>query len=215
MISKKLIIVGAGGHGKVIADIALNMKYSDIEFLDDNTAIISCMGFPVSGKVSEANKNLDADFIVAIGDSSIREKVQRNLEEKNFEIKTLKHPKAVIGNDVIIGKGSVVMAGAVINSGTVIGKGCIVNTGATIDHDNMIGDFVHISVGAHLAGNVKIGRSTWIGAGAIISNNIEVCENVLIGAGAVVIKDIVEPGTYVGVPARKKESKSIHHIGKV
>lgn len=95
------------------------------------------------------------------------------------------------------------MAGAVVNPGSTIGKGCIINTCSSVDHDCQIGDYVHISIGAHLAGTVILGKNTWVGAGATISNNIEITSCCMIGAGAVVINDIIEKGTYVGVPARK------------
>ena len=194
---KKLIIIGASGHGKVIADIAVKKGYEDIVFLDDDENVKECAGFPVIGKTVEA-KEMDGDKIVAIGNPIIREKIQNEISG----LITLIHPDAVISRRVEIGEGSVIMAGAVINSDTVIGRGCIINTGASVDHDGVIEDFVHISVGAHVAGTVHISEKTWIGAGAIILNNISICENTMIGAGAVVTKNVFERGTYVGVPAR-------------
>jgi sugar O-acyltransferase (sialic acid O-acetyltransferase NeuD family) len=143
---------------------------------------------------------MDADIIVGIGNSSIRRQIQETLDEKN--IVTLVHPDAVVADDVIIGKGSVVMAGAVINPGVEIGKGCIVNTCASIDHDCKVGDFVHVSVGSHLCGTVTVADETWIGAGATVSNNVSICQECMLGAGAVVVKNIEKKGTYVGVPAR-------------
>ena len=95
------------------------------------------------------------------------------------------------------------MAGVVINCCTRIGKGCIINTGATIDHDNLIEDYVHISPGAHLAGTVKVGQGSWLGIGSVVSNNVNITSGCKVGAGAVVVKDITEPGTYVGVPVRR------------
>ena len=194
----RLIIIGASGHGKVIADIALRNGYTDIVFLDDNENIKECAGFPVIGVTSEA-PFLDGDKIVAIGNEETREKIQSEIETV-----TLIHPNAVIGRRVKVGEGSVIMAGAVINSDAVIGKGCIINTSSSVDHDCVIGDYAHIAVGAHLSGTVHIGKGTWIGAGAIISNNIDICSNCIVGAGAVVIHSIDSPGTYIGVPARKK-----------
>ena len=94
-----------------------------------------------------------------------------------------------------------IMAGAVINPYAKLGKGCIVNTCASVDHDCEVRDYVHVAVGAHLCGTVEVGAYTWIGAGATVSNNISICPECMIGAGAVVVKDIVEAGTYVGVPA--------------
>ena len=195
---KRLVIIGASGHGKVIADIAVRNRYENIVFLDDDEDVRECAGFPVIGKTCEA-RNIDGDKIVAIGNAKIRERIQSELEN----VVTLIHPAAVISRRVEISEGSVVMAGVVINSDAVIGKGCIINTGASVDHDCKIEDFAHISVGAHVAGTCCISRRTWIGAGATVSNNVNICGDCMIGAGAVVIKDIDKPGTYVGSPARK------------
>lgn len=199
-VLKKLIIIGASGHGKVIADIAVRNGYEDIVFLDDDENVKECAGFPVIGKTCEALK-MDGDKIVAIGNPRIRERIQEELND----VATLIHPDAVISRRVEIGEGSVIMAGAVINTDVVIGRGCIINTAASVDHDCILGDYVHVSVGAHLSGTVEIGRRTWIGAGATVSNNVNICGDCMIGAGTVVIKDINEAGTYVGVPAREKK----------
>lgn len=201
---KKLAILGASGHGKVIADIALLCGYDAIVFLDDNPEIKSLGSFPVVGKTSETEVLSQAgyDFIVGIGNAAIRARMQDELEKLGRSVVTLIHPHAVIAYDVHVGTGSVIMAGAVVNPGTSIGRGCIINTCASVDHDNQIGDFAHISVGAHTAGTVTVGEGAWVGIGAVISNNITVCSGVTLGAGAVVVKDITEPGTYVGVPAK-------------
>lgn len=193
----RLIIIGASGHGKVIADIAVKIGYEKIAFLDDNDTIRECSKFPVIGKVAIA-PTLEGDKIVAIGDAQIRERIQ-----KSITTVTLIHPDAVIGRYVEIGEGTVIMPGAVINSGAVIGKGCIINTCSSVDHDCKLSDFVHLSVGAHMAGTCTIGKRTWIGAGATIINNIHICSDCMIGAGTVVIHDIEESGTYVGCPERK------------
>ena len=193
----KLVIVGASGHGKVVADIAVLNGYKHIVFLDDNLDLKECLGFPVVGRSTEAP---GGDVFVAIGKSEIRKKLTKLYDERKQPI--LVHPAATIASDVEIGAGSVVMAGAVINPGARIGKGCIINTGSSVDHDCNVSDFCHISVGAHLCGAVNIGEETWIGAGAIVNNNINVCKCCVIGAGAVVVKDIAVPETYVGVPAR-------------
>lgn len=202
---RKLNIIGASGHGKVIADIALNRGYEDIAFLDADESITSCLGFPVYGPSLEEAAYQNEDFFVAVGDAKIRERLFGELDEKGLSIVSLIHPAAVLGQRVQIGRGTAVMAGAVINPDTMIGEGCIINTGATVDHDNQIGDFVHVSVGAHLAGTVFVEKGTWIGAGAVVSNNISICSGCMIGAGAVVVKDIDKAGTYIGVPARRKE----------
>ncbi|PEZ03471.1 acetyltransferase [Bacillus sp. AFS018417] len=204
-MKNKLIIIGASGHGKVVADIALKMnKWQSIAFLDDDESVKASMGIEVIGKSADACKHIeDCDFCVGIGNNATREKIQEKLEAEGASIPTLIHPTAVIGEQVKLASGTVVMAGVVINCCTTIGKGCIINTGSTIDHDNIIEDYVHISPGAHLAGTVKVGWGTWLGIGSIVSNNINITSGCKIGAGAVVVKDITEPGTYVGIPVRR------------
>lgn len=199
----RLVIIGASGHGKVVADIAEKNGYSDICFLDDNRSIKNCGCYRVVGSAGEIEAYHGSDFIVAIGNAKIREKIQRELVLAGENVISLIHPQAVVARTVRIGLGTVVMAGAVINSDAKIGQGCIVNTCASVDHDCEIADFVHVSVGAHVAGTVAVGERSWIGAGAVVSNNIELVSDSIIGAGAVVVNNITEAGTYVGVPARK------------
>lgn len=198
---KKLVIIGASGHGRVVADIAVKNGYESIVFLDDNETIKKCGRYPVVGKCREAGNFTDRDIIVAIGDACVRQKIQESLEDR--EIPALIHPSAIVAENVTIGNGTVVMAGAVINPGAAIGNGCIINTSSSVDHDCNICDYVHVSVGAHLAGTVNVGERTWIGAGATVSNNVDITSDCMIGAGAVVINDIREGGTYIGVPARR------------
>ena len=200
----KLIIIGAGGHGKVAADIAEKMgKYAGISFLDDGE-ITESLGFPIIGRVRDVDKYVsDHEFFVAIGNPDIRKRIADNLIKIGAHIATLIHPSAVIGKQVTVGKGSAIMAGSVINPCTSIGEGCIINTSSSVDHDCRLGDYVHVAVGAHVAGAVSIGDFTWIGAGATVSNKISICEAAMIGAGAVVVTDITERGTYVGVPAKR------------
>lgn len=200
---KKLIIIGASGHGKVVADIAVRRGYLEIAFLDDSPSVKECAGYPVVGITKDAFRYAGSDFFVAVGNAKIRSKIQNELAVQNLHVATLIHPNAVLAPDVQVGAGTVIMAGAVVNPGTVMGEGCIVNTGATVDHDNVLGNYVHISVGSHTAGTVHLGDSTWVGAGAIVSNNVSICGECMIGAGAVVVKNIETVGTYVGVPARK------------
>lgn len=197
---KRLVIIGASGHGKVIADIARKNGYKEIVFLDDDESVHECGGYPVIGKSSEAG-TIDADIIIGIGNAGVRKTIQESVDKN--KIVTLIHPDAVVAEDVVMGAGTVVMAGAVINPGTHIGKCCIINTCSSVDHDCKVGDYVHISVGSHLCGTVSVGNETWIGAGATVSNNVNICSDCMIGAGAVVIKDIKESGTYVGVPVKR------------
>lgn len=201
----KLIIIGASGHGKVVADIAIKInKWQSITFLDDDESIKTFMGLEVIGKTADAFINKDeADFFVAIGSNITRGKIQEKLIEQGLNVVSLIHPSAIIGTDVEIGIGTAVMAGVVINSSSRIGKGCIINTSSSLDHDNMIEDYAHISPGVRTAGSVSIGKGTWLGIGSVVSNNVSICSGCKVGAGAVVVKDITEPGTYVGIPVRK------------
>lgn len=204
---KNLLIIGAGGHGKVCADIAQRMEqWEKIAFLDDGAVPERVMDIPVLGGCEKLNElaNEYEDAFVAIGNASLRLGLMDKLELLGYQLVSLCHPKAEIGSEVSIGLGTVIMAGTVINSSASIGRGCIVNTSASIDHDCILEDGVHVSVGVHIAGTVHIGARTWVGIGACVSNNLSICADCMIGAGAVVVKDIAQPGTYVGVPAKRK-----------
>lgn len=209
---KKIVIIGSGGHAKVIADILLKRKdilKEDLDivgFLDDNFQNLEyreIFNLPILGSLEliEEFKNKDYEYIIAIGNNLIRKKIADKYS--NLIYYTAIHPTAVIGNMVTIEEGTVVMANAVVNSYSKIGKHCILNTSCVVEHDNKIEDYVHISVSAKTGGTVKIGDNTWIGISATIKNNISICDNCSVGAGGVVIKDIKEKGTYVGVPVER------------
>lgn len=193
---RTLAIIGAGGHGRVVADIARLNGY-DVHFFDDDKS-----NKLSSGTVDEALKHKNMAFIVAIGDNETRMNITNRISDLGLRLATLIHPRACIAADAVIAPGTVVMANAVVNSGAVICKGCIINTSAVVEHDCRIGDFTHISVNSTVAGTVTIGRLCFIGAGATIINNISISDSVIIGAGAVVVEDIMEKSTYIGVPAR-------------
>ena len=197
----KLIIVGAGGYGKVLADNAIKNGYTDIYFVDDCKKGL-CMDFPIVGTSSDLPNLNDGktDFIIGIGNNATRKQIA---EAYAVNWISLIHPSAQIGVEVSVGKGTAVMPGAVISACARIGNQCIVNTRAVIEHDDVIEDYVHISPNAALGGTVRIGESAWIGLGASVVNNIHICAGVTVGAGAAVIGSITESGTYAGVPARK------------
>ena len=196
-----LIIIGGGGHAKVVADIATLNGYKILGFLDDNPDVTKLLDFDRLGRIDDAHLFSDnAEFILAIGNNSIRKELA---EKSGLNFATLIHPTAVIGSQVQIGKGSVVMPSAVINSSAKIGEHCIINSASIIEHDSIIGAFTHISPNATLCGTVKIGDTCHIGANATVINNKSICDNTIVGAGAVVTENIEAPGTYVGVPMRK------------
>ena len=192
----RLVIVGAGGHGKVIADNALKNGYTDICFVDDNMTG-ACIGFPIIGVVADIEKWNDGntDFVIGIGNNAIRKAIA---EKYSVNWVTLIHPSAQVALNVMIGKGTVVMANAVVNACATIGEHCIINTSAVVEHDNVLRDYVHISPGVKLSGEVTVGEQTWIGTGTSVINNVTIAGNTIVGVGSVVIKDIKVKGTYFG-----------------
>lgn len=206
-MDKKLLIIGAGGHGKVIADIAKLNGYKEIAFLDDDTTKKKNGKYDVINTTAAIDEYInDYDFFVGIGDNQIRKKVTLKLKQKNIVQPVLIHPSAIVDESVVIEQGTVVMANVVINADAKIKEGCIINTASSIDHDCIIDSYVHISPGVHIAGTVKIGELTWVGIGASVRNNTVICANSIIGAGSVVVNDILEKGTYVGIPTKKVHS---------
>ena len=203
---KSVIVIGASGYGKVVADLIQKSNDRVVGFLDDQADLADTfIGYPLLGLVKDYSNYKDtAEFVIAIGNQGIREKIAARLWDVRWY--TAIHPSAVRSDiQVRVGEGTVIMANAVINSACQIGRHCIINSGAVVEHDNQIADFVHVSVGAKLAGTVSVGKASWIGVGATVSNNLTICSNCIIGAGAVVVDDIKEAGTYVGVPAKKME----------
>jgi len=204
----KLLILGAGGHGKVVSEIAQLMEqWEEVAFLDDREDISEVLGIPIVGKLADlsALKNKYEYAFVAIGSNNARVKWTKKLSDHSFKIPTLIHPSSTVSTKSSIEEGTVIMAGAVINPNARIGRSCIINTASTIDHDCLLQDGVHTSPGAHLGGTVKVGERTWICIGATIINNINIGCNSIIAAGAVVTKDVPSNVLVAGVPAVIKE----------
>ena len=200
-MSEPVILIGGSGHAKVVMDCVQSSGGQVAGILDDGIAAGTLViGIPVLGKVGDYTQYLQYSFLIAIGSNAIRRRIAESLPVKWC---TAVHPSAVVSQYARIGAGSVIMPNAVVNSGASIGMHCIVNSGAIIEYDNRLSDYVHISPGASLGGTVFVGQETHIGIGASVRNNISICGGCTIGAGAVVVKNITEPGTYVGVPARR------------
>ncbi len=204
---KKIVMIGAGGHGRVCADIASCMEYKEIEFLDANWPSIELNGvWTVAGVPDQesitALIDADVNVFVSIGKNTERQQMLEQLN--NAELVCLVHPAAVISKHANMGKGSVAVAGSIVNAFAEVGVGTILNTGCSVDHDCRIGDFVHISPGARLAGNVSIGNRSWVGIGASIKEGIEIGEDVMIGAGAVVVNNVADGDKVMGIPARSR-----------
>lgn len=206
---RSLAILGAGGHGRVVADCAQALGWSEITFFDDNPSATSRGPWSLAGTGLDLIARL-ADFdgiAVCIGNNAVRLDWHRRLIAMGAAPVTLIHPRATVSAHVELGIGTVVLAGVVINIGTTVGQACIINTGATVDHDNTLADGVHVSPGANLGGGVSVGETSWIGIGAAIREGVAIGERVRVGAGAVVIKSIDDDLTVVGNPARPLDKR--------
>ncbi|WP_206486231.1 acetyltransferase [Thalassotalea sp. G2M2-11] len=202
----KLLIIGAGGHGRVIADCAdASRQFSEIAFLDDSyPERADNLAWPIIDKSSLWKCYQEQySFALAIGNNRARLALFQALTSADAHLPNIIHPSAVISHHSSLGSGNVVFANAVINPGTKIANACIINTGATIDHDCQLADAVHISPGANLAGGVNVDEQSWFGVGSCSIQAINIAKNCQIGAGAAVTKNTQANGLYVGVPAKR------------
>lgn len=203
---KGLLIAGAGGHGKVVAEAAEAMGlWERIAFVDDRHAEIpEVLGLPVLGSLDDAPRLLAeyGDAVVAIGQASLRLQVMERLAAQGFGLPAIIHAAACVSPSARLGAGTVVFAMAAINAGAVIGRGGIINTGATVDHDCDLGEGAHVCPGAHLAGDVTLGDHVWVGIGANIVHGLGIGAGSIVGAGAAVVSDVESGVTVAGVPAR-------------
>lgn len=215
---KKIIIIGSGGHAKVVADIILTRKeklkenLEIIGFLDDNFKNLkynNIFGIPILGDLENIKNFISKDysFVIAIGDNDIRKKISENYSKLNYY--TAIHPKSIISREVKIGAGTVVMANVVINPNSIIGKHCILNTSSVIEHDSRLGSYVHISPNVTLCGGVNINNNSWIGAGSVVKQQVTIGENVVVGAGSVVIKNVEDSIIIAGNPTKNIKVKEI------
>jgi len=197
-MNKKLAIIGAGGHGKVVGEIALLNKYKIIHFFDDEIEKIKNFPFTISGNLDYLVNHLkDYDsFFVAIGDNQKRYNKLEWLKKQKKNIINLIHPKSTISKFSSLGLGISVMANAVINPGTFIKEGVIINSSASIDHDCMIECFSHISPNCSLSGNVRVGKFTHLGTGTSVHPGINIGNNVKTAVGSKVYKNILNNKVY-------------------
>jgi sugar O-acyltransferase (sialic acid O-acetyltransferase NeuD family) len=203
---KRLALLGASGHGKVVADIAVCAGWQEVVFYDDAWPQLRQNGaWEVVGDSNLLLEQIDEfdGVLVSIGNCAMRWSKHQHLKEIGVPLVGLIHPRACVSSTVLLGVGSAVMPGAVINVDARLGDACIVNTGATIDHDCQLGDGVHVGPGAHLSGNVTVGNGSWIGLGALLKQGVRIGNGVTVGAGAVVLTSVADGQTVAGVPARE------------
>ncbi|NPV90651.1 MAG: acetyltransferase [Firmicutes bacterium] len=200
-----MVILGAGGHAKVVLATALDAGFSVAAFLDEDPGKWggSVLGVPVRGgfELLKSGRGL-SQAVVAIGDNQARKRIADSYD-RCCEWVTLVHPSAYVHRSVVLGRGTVVFAGSCIQPEAVIGDHVIVNTGATIDHDCRIGDFCHLAPGVHLGGNITAAEGTFLGIGSRVIPGSMIGEWSVIGAGSAVIRDVPRLSRVAGVPARQ------------
>jgi sugar O-acyltransferase (sialic acid O-acetyltransferase NeuD family) len=199
---KRIVIIGAGGQGAIVADILQRSGITPAAFVDDTPSLhgTSVLGVPVIGTSIDAIEH-DA-VIIAVGDNHARRVITERMLTAGETLATAIHPFASIAPSATIGEGSMISAGAIVSPRAVMGRGVLLNTKASVDHDSIVGDFAHISAGATVGAEARIGQETLIALGASVTSGRSVGARSVIGAGAVVVRDLPEDVTAFGVPAR-------------
>lgn len=210
MDSKKLILVGGGGHCKSVIDVAESAGFQIQGILDINENVgKKVLGYSIVGTDDQIPDYVnDAVFIVTVGhikDAALRIKLHQKIVDAGGRLATIIASTAHVSKYAQVGEGSVIMHQAVVNADVIIGKGCIINTFANVEHDATIGEYCHISTGAMINGNCVVGKETFFGSQSVMVNGIEITAGCVIGAGSLVRKNITQKGIYSGNPALLKK----------
>lgn len=200
---RRLAIIGAGGHGRVVAESAAAAGWDPL-FFDDYVA------GPIDGLPVVSTHDVWAaqceGAIVAIGNNRARMEWLERLRDAGITLSAIVDPSARVSRSAVLGDGTFLAPGSVVGTGAVLGMGCIINTSASVDHDCRLANAVHLSPGVHLSGDVTIGAASWLGTGSSVRNKIKIGRDVVVGVGGVVIRDVPDGQTVVGVPARPLEN---------
>lgn len=205
-MKKRLGVIGAGGHGKVVADVAERAGWSDVIFFDASYAPgnHSHVHWPIVAVPEDAGTYECDGYFVAIGNSRARQEWCENLIAHNLPLISLIDPSAVVSRYVVMETGVLIVAGAVVNVDCRLRRGVIVNTRASVDHDCDVGEYSHICPSSALAGSVTVGVHCWVGIGSQVKQAVRIGDDVIVGAGATVVSDVGGGRTVVGTPARSR-----------
>ena len=205
----KIVVMGASGHGQVVADILFQMwtKGREMEllgFLDDDPKLTGTriLGLPVLGKLADLPATPHDCVILGIGDNAVRARLYAELTQARKRFATAIHPSAILAPDVVLGAGAALAAGAIANPGARVGENAILNTGASIDHHCVLGAHCHVAPGVHLAGHVNVGEGAFVGIGSCAVQGVQIGAWSVVGAGAAVTQNVSEGATVGGVPAK-------------
>lgn len=205
----ELYVYGAGGHGKVVADVVLRADLSGLRgFIDDactKPQPAGPLGLPLLGSgawLAERAQRMRIAVALGLGDNRLRQRVAQRCLAWGIVLASPVHPRAAVAPSARLGAGTVIMAGAAVNPDATLGAGVIINTGAVVEHDNEIGDYAHLSANATTGGQVRVGALAQLGLGAVVLPRLSVGCGSIVGAGAVVVADLPEHVVAVGVPAR-------------
>lgn len=205
----RLVIIGGGGHGRVVTEAAYLSGQTDIVVVDPHRAqdwplsIATCVASDEEAGLNQTGTG----FVIAIGNNTVRQALFAKYAERSLEAATIIHPAACVSPSATVGPGSMIMAGSIVGPLAKLGRGVIINHGAIAEHDTIIGDFSHLAPGAVIAGAARIGKRSFLGANSCVRHGAEIRDDIVLGHGAVAAKSITEPGTYVGNPARPIEKQ--------